>query len=662
MCQQAHDDDHTRFRWWNKGLLLALIGLIVLVGPITMVQADQSAPTITLDRAMHFSGPDGLNLVVASGTYRVEAHKRQLRLTPADRPTDEKASLYILASSTTHEEAVPAPVAMVVTEKENDDQVHLVLLLPENTGWEAIGSMSGVTSRATSFSRLSRVQMQQAYAQQRKIAESPNQLQPIKVPSSVAALKPAAPTPGARASGPGRWVTWNYLAMHHPQVVAQALADVQAGILPITAVGGLASPVELNEILKTDWKSEVVRMKALRSSALAPQRVTPRAIDPTGKTAAGIPSGPAPLKPSTNSLTPVSFSLPLEPKDLGEVYSGHPVSRTVTLTVPEDGVMLAFLGPDAIKKRFRVHRVRTYTGEFTQGRPSIEKEYQGVEMPVKRGQLVEIEVAFEPDPGAGPPVGNYEALLEIDGVGQTGKRWKRTSAIRARCMGIDFGLLALAEVGHVTTLTDQTVEMPLILTNPGPQQYQGQITATQLPLGVTMEPVNFVHSMGTQRFPLRFRVAKTAREGLSQAIVVQVTGIGQVPFTRRVDLSMTIFHPTVFWCFGRGGWCPTKDIPGIDNVTNNVNDQRLWETNVWIRDDGNWGWDATVGNLNIIDIGGTEMSVEIYFDGPVMDQVRGNVGPGSETFTRARGHTWIRDNYLIAAERGVSFSFCCFDK
>ena len=657
MHHQPKHDDRARLSRRNTKGILTLVGLVMCAVPIAMAWADQPPPRITLDRALHVIGIDGQDLVVGPGGYRVEAHEAHLRLTPADG----QESLLVQASPTVHEETVSAPVAMVVTEEGNDDQVHIVLLLPEAKGVEAVGSLSGITSRATSFSRLSRTQMQQAYAQQRQSVETPNRLPPIKV-APITLMKPVGPTPGARASGPGRWVTWNYLAMHHPQVVAQALAEVQAGVLPITAVGGLASAVELKEILKTDWKIEVAQMKALRSSALAPQRVTPRAIDQTGKTAAGILSRPAPLKAAANSLIPVSFPLPLEPKDLGEVYSGQPASGSVTLTAPEDGVILAFLGPDAIKKRFRVHRVRTFTGEFAQGRPVIEKEYQGVEMSVKRGQLVEIEVVFEPDPGAGPPVGNYEVLLEIDGVGQTGKKWKRTSAIRARCMGIDFGLLALAEVGHVTTLTDQMVEMPLILTNPGPQQYQGQITATQLPPGVTMEPVNFSHFVGQQRFPLRFRVSKTAREGFSQAIVVQVAGIGRVPFARRVDLSMTIFHPTVFWCFGRGGWCPTKDIPGIDNATNNVNDQRLWETNVWIRDDGNWGWDATVGNLNIIDIAGTEMSVEIYFDGPVMDQVRGNVGPGSETFTRVRGHTWIRENYLLAAERGVSFSFCCFDK
>jgi len=655
MQRQTHGRDHTSFHLGGGGLLLTLVGLLLLAGLITKVQADQLPPTITLDRAIHVSGSDGRDLVVGPGAYRVESHEAHLRLTPADG----KESVLVQAAPTAHEETVSSPIAMVITEEGNDDQAHLVLFLPEHRGLEAVGSISGITSRGTSFSRLSRVQMQQAYAQQRQTAEFPNRLQPIKVPSQVTALKPLAPTPGIRASGPGQWVTWNYLAMHHPQVVAQALADVQAGTLSITTIGGLASPTELKEMLKTDWKSEVARMKALRSAALAPQRVTPRAIDPVGKTTSIIPPGPAPLKPSANSLIPVSFPLPLEPVNFGEVFSGRPVLRAVSMTAPEDGTMRAFLGPDASRQRFRVAKALTYTGEIRQGQLIVEKEYAGIELPVKQGQYVEIVVAFEPDPGAGPPVGNYEVFLEIDGIGQTGTRWKRTSALRARCMGIDLGLLAHAEIGHATTLTEQTVEMPIVVTNPRPDTYGVSIIPVQLPPGVTMDPVNVPLQAGTQRLPLRFHVAKTAREGPSQPIVVTVESPG---FRRQVNLSMTIFHPTVFWCFGRGGWCPTKDIPGIDNATNNVNDQRLWETNVWIRDDGNWGWDATVGNLNIIDIGGTEMSVEIYFDGPVMDQVRGNVGPGSETFTRARGHTWIRENYLIAAERGVSFSFCCFDK
>jgi hypothetical protein len=82
-----------------------------------------------------------------------------------------------------------------------------------------------------------------------------------------------------------------------------------------------------------------------------------------------------------------------------------------------------------------------------------------------------------------------------------------------------------------------------------------------------------------------------------------------------------------------------------------------------MRDDGNYGWDVEVGNLNIVDIGGTTYLVTVFFNGgPVVNQLSKNVGPGNETFHFARGHNWIRDNYLVAAQQGVTLEFCCHDK
>ncbi|HEY7534231.1 MAG TPA: hypothetical protein VH681_15785, partial [Nitrospiraceae bacterium] len=190
------------------------------------------------------------------------------------------------------------------------------------------------------------------------------------------------------------------------------------------------------------------------------------------------------------------------------------------------------------------------------------------------------------------------------------------------------------------------------------------IAVTQLPRGVTMEaqgPQRFdLANQQTQRYPLRFRVSKAAQEGIGQPIVVAVTGAG---VTRYVNLSVTIYHPTVFWCFGYCDGHTYVDIPGIDNRINQNNDQRIWEASVWMRDDGNYGWDVEVGNLNIVDIGGTTYLVTVFFNGgPVVNQLSKNVGPGNETFHFARGHNWIRDNYLVAAQQGVTLEFCCHDK
>ena len=55
---------------------------------------------------------------------------------------------------------------------------------------------------------------------------------------------------------PGTWITWNYLAMNHPEVVAQTFADVQAGKKPLSVLAAYASQPELNDMLKTNWSAE----------------------------------------------------------------------------------------------------------------------------------------------------------------------------------------------------------------------------------------------------------------------------------------------------------------------------------------------------------------------------------------------------------------------
>jgi hypothetical protein len=640
------------------GVLLTVMGLMCIVAPFSAVRGEPQPPMIMLDSAIHFMSPEGQDMVVNPGTYRVEQQGSQLRLTSVEG----QGGLVVSATNTTHGESLDAPAALAMVEEGQDDDVHVLLLLPDYTGLEAVGTISGVQKRGTMSKMMAGSQIQRGMEFSPRISNAPSPL--TKVPPAVVAAKPTGPTPGRPVSGPGKWVTWNYLFMNHPQIVAQALADVQTGKRPVASISGLASNAELTDLLKTNWGAEVGQMKAARAASMSQRQVASRGLERFQKAPTISHSGSPSLKPSANSLSPVSFPVPLEPKNFGEVFSGQSMSTYVSLTAPDDGNMRVSLNPEALKQRFRIVRANTYTGEFKQGRPLIEKEYRGLELAVKKGQRVIVEVAFEPDPSHGPPAGNYEVFLEIDGIAQAGRRWKRTASLRARCMGIDFTLLAHAEVGHVDTLTEQVVEMPIVITNPQQRSIGGTIAATQLPRGVTMEsqgPQRFeLANQQTQRYPLRFRVSKAAQEGIGQPIVVTVTGAG---VTRYVNLSVTIYHPTVFWCFGYCDGHTYVDIPGIDNRINQNNDQRIWEASVWMRDDGNYGWDVEVGNLNIVDIGGTTYLVTVSFSsGPVVNQLSKNVGPGSETFHFSRGHNWIRDNYLIAAQEGVTLNFCCHDK
>jgi len=99
--------------------------------------------TISLGRLTHFGAPDGSDVIAEPGTYRIEAiSPAQLGLVPADG----KPTVAVQALETSHRESLSTPVATIVTEE--SDVVHLLLLFPEGSALDAIGSYSAVRTRA----------------------------------------------------------------------------------------------------------------------------------------------------------------------------------------------------------------------------------------------------------------------------------------------------------------------------------------------------------------------------------------------------------------------------------------------------------------------------------------------------------------------------------
>jgi len=107
-------------------------------------------PTVTLDQAIHFFATDGSDVVVEPGTYLVEATEEWLRVIPGER----RDALLLEAQSTAHEEMVADPIARLIQGEEG--QYSLVLLLPDGRAMEAIGSGSGIRSRAVRRARTAR--------------------------------------------------------------------------------------------------------------------------------------------------------------------------------------------------------------------------------------------------------------------------------------------------------------------------------------------------------------------------------------------------------------------------------------------------------------------------------------------------------------------------
>jgi len=111
--------------------------------PAAMDPADASL--VKLEQALHFTGPGGADVVAPAGRYQVEPTvEGLLRL----MPEGEGTPLLLAAAATDSGLDLSAPIALSVPYGE--DVHHLMLLLPDGTALDAIGSYSGTRTRGPS--------------------------------------------------------------------------------------------------------------------------------------------------------------------------------------------------------------------------------------------------------------------------------------------------------------------------------------------------------------------------------------------------------------------------------------------------------------------------------------------------------------------------------
>ena len=97
----------------------------------------ETADSISLKEKVAFMTPNGQEIIPSPGTYRVEqVGQSALRLVRFGG----KEAFVIKAESRKHEEDIGVPVALMAVDDEY--LFHVVLLLPQQTGLEAIGSSS----------------------------------------------------------------------------------------------------------------------------------------------------------------------------------------------------------------------------------------------------------------------------------------------------------------------------------------------------------------------------------------------------------------------------------------------------------------------------------------------------------------------------------------
>jgi len=131
-------DAYTSWRTMAAGGWI-LVASAMLMGAPAWAADSNASPTVSLTQAVHFMDAKGQDLVVGPGEYRVEAAgKSGLTLTPADG----KEPIIIQGQAG----SVKTPAALSVPVNENEH--HVVLLLPKGKTIDVAGSPSGVRSRS----------------------------------------------------------------------------------------------------------------------------------------------------------------------------------------------------------------------------------------------------------------------------------------------------------------------------------------------------------------------------------------------------------------------------------------------------------------------------------------------------------------------------------
>jgi hypothetical protein len=124
----------------------ALLVVSLFAGCATDQASKPVAPdlsAVTFKDNLHFQTTEGTDTVVPAGEYR-------LALAGTDAlqfQTSKGGTITVSAKAFSHDLPVRDQVALVIPEGEDDQ--HVVLLLKDGDGFDAVGSPSGVISRGT---------------------------------------------------------------------------------------------------------------------------------------------------------------------------------------------------------------------------------------------------------------------------------------------------------------------------------------------------------------------------------------------------------------------------------------------------------------------------------------------------------------------------------
>ena len=504
------------------------------------------SPFVILDKPTHFTAPDGSDVLVTVGTYRIErSAETQLRLV-GDPP---QPAVEIQATATTHEEPVAASLALAIAEEGQADEIHLVLLLPDGRGLDTVGTFSGTRSRAAGFRQLSRTQVQSAITQRQPFAQAAAPPPILKVPPAPTAIPSQAQDKEdtgivAMATMPAELVTWGYLRMYAPQEVVSALKDVQAGTRSTQVLHGLASAERLNQLLATPYPDmqaapspslQGVTTRALPSNALA--ALSQQTIESSSSTVA---SALSPTQ-SASSISQLSWAnlfapditdkvgaairvpLPADfsPKQLalGSIWDGQTPRAQARIVASRDGMVTVSL---AKTRPFRIVEIRASSGVLRRVATKTasvavvnpEAAQSRTQPPwtlnVKAGQDVLVTVEFAPhfDLFSGDSAGQYVTTLEV-----YGDQWFAQIPVAGFFNGIRIGMVPILDSYQVdiinpfpfnsTNSCAMQIPQGLTLSNADPQAHTVVVEAAGFPGQFSMAPVTVtVPARATQHVSL----------------------------------------------------------------------------------------------------------------------------------------------------------------
>lgn len=210
-------------------MLLIPVLMVLLVGVASPGLATNS-PTIELDTAVHFLTPGGDDVVVEQGRYEVGQSSEWLHLSPVGG--EKTDAILVEAQLINHHETIEVPTTL--SRSEQEDEYVIMLLFPDGTGLEALGSYSGVRSKG-----VPRLQLRKRAqtADTLRIRPALKQLWPVGL-IGLWIHDPAGPqfTKASKSSGKWYWpgngdlypklihLTWGIvpvLAMDIPKIIAK---------------------------------------------------------------------------------------------------------------------------------------------------------------------------------------------------------------------------------------------------------------------------------------------------------------------------------------------------------------------------------------------------------------------------------------------------------